>query len=534
MMRFLKNLTFGALFLGLAGSSFAEDKIEKMTSDQTQEKYTRKSITYVGISAQGVNIPADNLGLAETEIRKLIELPRFDYNSVSLTNKTLDQFVQELREFVKKASMDRAGAEAEFEDRFKSARVYAKDIDRIMSSAYLYNITVVLFNEAPFTCPWDKAAALLQKCTPGQAGIKVKLNATVTFNKANLLDEKAPPYTLLKTIQVMPNDGFQPFESPPTPPVVGAAKAIFEAYERALADYNRRLPQIQHDASLKATKEAASSLAQWLSKDMKKIPDFQLKTPVSGAQPDGVEFMLGKNEGVGYDDTYDVTEFDAAGTKSNLGYVKVRTIGDAKGTGEGSPSYAEKVKEKKNILGGEMLYEHPMIGLAIGIHGVFEFVMKDVLGQTDSNGDKKTGFYPGLGLYIDKDISNVFKSPEWYASVEADVLFLPEVDTIIGAQSTKLVHGMLGLKKKWYAKSLVFSLGARAGISYYIISFDSGADYEGDSLGFGGDVIAGLEYYVIPEFSVYLKAAGRFFTNPGVDADPEMGINGSLGVFVAF
>jgi hypothetical protein len=50
----------------------------------------------------------------------------------------------------------------------------------------------------------------------------------------------------------------------------------------------------------------------------------------------------------------------------------------------------------------------------------------------------------------------------------------------------------------------------------------------------------GLEYYFKPEFSVYLKAGGRFFTNPlmlyagGSDMDPEMGINGQVGAFLAF
>ena len=65
--------------------------------------------------------------------------------------------------------------------------------------------------------------------------------------------------------------------------------------------------------------------------------------------------MLGQREGVRLDDTYDVTEYDVSGKKKLIGYVKARKIGNPTGSGEGMPSYAEKVKEKKGFVGGELL-----------------------------------------------------------------------------------------------------------------------------------------------------------------------------------
>jgi hypothetical protein len=91
----------------------------------------------------------------------------------------------------------------------------------------------------------------------------------------------------------------------------------------------------------------------------------------------------------------------------------------------------------------------------------------------------------------------------------------------------------LGFKKKWYINSLVLTAGLRGGISYYV-----NGDYRGDNtlLGGGGDIVFGAEYYIKPEFSLFFKIAGRFFTNPveGAGGDFELGGNASLGLLVAF
>lgn len=542
MSRFVRVAVVCALVLGLAGIALgAETKEDKMTVDETQEAYQRKSITYLGIMPEGVSVPDEEIGIIEKAIRKGIELKRFDYNAVALGSVyTIDQFIAELREYVKKRATDRAAAEAEYEARFKRARVLATDIDRIMGSAYFYIIKVVAFRVSPKICPWDPVAAAAQKCTPGTAGMQAMVNATVTFWKADLGEGGQPPYyKLIKDLRHGPVKGFVAYESPPKPPPGGAPDSIVQQFQKLVAAYTARLPQLQHNARLKAVAEAAGGLSMWLSKGMKKIPAFQLKTPVQAALADGVEFMLGKGEGVRLDDTYDVTEFDAGGKKKIIGYVKVRNLGEAKGTGEGTPSYAEKVKEKRKYVGGEQLYEHAMIGFAVGIHGVLQVVFEDLMGEQDDEGNAKMGFYPGFGIYVDYDLAPALGLSEFYTSLEADVLFVG--DDLVG-NSYNLVHAMLGFKKKWYATSLVFTVAARFGVSYYIVSEHEDNVVElPDLYGVGFDAGLGLEYYVIPEFSIYLKGMFRYFTAPldeeaealGFDI-AEMGVNASLGVFVAF
>jgi hypothetical protein len=523
MLRFIRIPVVFCLALGLSGQAFSvESKEEKMKSDESQAQYQRKSITYLGVTLDsGVNVPPDHLNLIEKGIRKQIELKRFDFNAINLASVyTIDQFVNELREYVKKRSVDRATAESEYEARFKRAKVLASDIDRIMSSAYFYMINVFVFKTKEWKCP---ASGKLQDktiCVPNATYKRSTVNASVSFYHVNLLDESKPPYTKLRTVKVLPAKEDEMVTFPPEPP---------PDHDRTA--YNAAVAAAKKKAQLDATRKGVGGivgLAARLSKEMKKIPEFQLKTPVTAALSDGVEFMLGKGEGVRMDDTYDVTEFDAGGKKSINGYVKVRNIGDAKGSGEGSPSYAEKVKEKRKFVGGEQLYEHPMLGVAFGIHGVLEMCLNDLMGVEDG-----MQIYPGAGLYVDFDMAPYIGWPEFYVSVEADMLFLGSTDILGTTWDYKLAHGMLGFKKKWYITSLVVTVGVRGGISYFLITSDD-EDFPGDSIGVGGDLVLGLEYYVLPEFSVYLKAAGRFFGNPTYeDADPEMGANVSLGVFLA-
>jgi hypothetical protein len=506
-----RGVLFLLSFLLAAAALAAEGKEEKLSADQTQQRYTRKSITYLGMwIGPAVMRDADYLATAEKIIRSKIELPRFDYNAVSLTESySLDDFVNNLREYVKKRAYDRAAAEAEFEARFKSNRVYFDDVDRIMNSAYLYQIKLSLLSVERGKCPDSKVEALLLGCIPGAEGMIARVNASVTFYQANLTQEGAPPYKLIKEVAHIPTVGFE------------------ELALEILAN-PEQLPAAMKSAGMKATAEAANFLGEFLSKGMKQIPDFQLKTPVQAALSDGVEFMMGKQEGVRMDETYDVAEFDAAGDKTLLGYVKVRKIGDASGEGGGNPSYAEKVKEKRKLVGGEQLFEHPMINLAVGLSFIFEFAAKDVLGATDSSGSVKSGFYPGVGLYVDYDLAPIINIPELYVSVETDFLYIPNDSDL----AVYLIHGLFGIKKKWYIESLVLAAGLRGGISYYQVE-----NYEDDSLGFGADAYLGLEYYFKPEFSIFAKVGGRFFTNPlqmTVDLDPEMGAFAQMGAFLAF
>ncbi|HUU01692.1 MAG TPA: hypothetical protein VM425_09645 [Myxococcota bacterium] len=508
----------------------AETKTEKLSDDETQAKYLRKSISYLGIKAdRGVVVDEPYLRAIERAIRREIEIERFDYNEVRISStQTIDQFIRELRDYVKRRAMDRSASEAEFDTRFKAARVYVDDVKRIMNSAYAYQVRVTLFSVGKYVCSTNAVLALANRCVPGEAGMKAELNATVTFYHMNLLDEIKPGYSILKEIQVDSAEAFFAYPAPPRPPRSGSDVQTIGAYKKQLSEYKKALSDMDSYTSAAAVEKAAGDLGKWLSKEMKKIPVFQLLTPVISVLSDGIEFMLGKAEGVGLDDTYDVNEFGMAGQIHHLGYVKVRKVGHARGTGEGTPSYAEKIKESRGIVGGELLVEHPMVGLSVGLHGILELGLYDLLGK-----EQGMSAYPGAGFFVDWDIADWVELPEVYLSFEGDVLFLGEAPWV---DQVALIHLLAGVKKKWYANSLVFTLGLRGGVGVYTV----GESHRGSPpIGLGGDAVLGLEYYIMPEFSLYLKAAGRYFTNPiiiagGSDPDPELAIDLSLGVLLCF
>ncbi len=533
------RLIASLLTLAWASASLAaESKEDKMQTDQTQARYTRKSITYLGISvASGLSVDDEHLKIIEEGYRKELELPRFDYNAVSLAGVySIDQFVELLREYVKKVSYDRAAAEAEYEARFKSARVYMKDIERIMNSAYFYTLNVKSFKSGPWVCPENqgKGGALLNlftfQCVPGTPGVMTELDVSATFYRANLTDPNKPPYELIKDVTWIKTMEFTAIV-PPAPPAPGAGQALIEAFQRALAEFNASLPQRQHEASLANTMKCAKNQGEILARELKKVPDFQLLTPVTSALSDGVEFMLGTKEGLALDDTYEVGEFDIAGKKTNIGFVKVRKVNDNTGSGEGTPSYAEKVKERRKFVGGELMTEWPMLKLDFGIAAVFEVVFTDLLSRVNDSGDKKMGFYPGAEIWAYKDMANIFKLPEFYLGIDADFLLVASEDQY----SVYLIHAMVGAEKKWFANSLMFTAKLRAGISYYAVSFESGDSYEGDAVGFGADLGLSVQYYINPHFQPFLKVTGRFFTNPlddsiFVDRPMEIGVMAALGL----
>lgn len=524
----------------------AESKEDKLSSDQTQQQYTRKSITFVGTEVErGLRVPDDARQAIERAIRKQIELKRFDYNDVDIDKfGSIDAFIEALREYVRQRSQDRAAAEAEMDSRFKEARVYASDIDRIMESAYLYQIEIFVYRVKGMICPFDAATAARLECTPGVAGIKAVVNAKVHFYKADLSGQGGKGYSLLRTLKDTPAKGFTPFADQPPPkprrpklPPGASAEAkrrASENYQRALAEwrkavrvYERRLPELEQRTRAKAVAKALSGrlgLAKRLATAMKRIPAFQLKSPVTAALSDGVEFMLGADDGLELDDTYEVAEFDQAGERSRSGWVKVRDVGAAKGSGEGTPSYAEKVSVSRSFAGGEQLFEYPMLKVDVGLHGVFEFTTGNL---TDPDEDG-FGLYPGAGMYLLYDMAPTFGWPEFWVGIEGDYLAVGETAT---GEAVSLIHAMVSLRKKWYINSFVFALGLRGGISYYATDEDD----QGDTLiGGGGDLVLGIEYYVHPRFSVYLNAAGRFFTNPltfvNADANQEMGAQANLGI----
>jgi hypothetical protein len=506
----------------------AESKEEKLAADKTQEAYTRKSITYVGMELDsGVSASPEQLAIVEKEIRAAMELKRFDYNAVDVREAGgMDGFIQLLREHVQKLAMDRAAAEAEFELRFKSARVYAGDIQRVMDSAYFYKIKLLTLRVGPGQCNTDALSILAEakdtirmkactKCVPGEAVQRAHLAAEVWFYRANLTDPKAKPYELVARLR----------------PSVAAVGNVTEM-----------------KGSNAAADQAVACAAQTLLTNdlvpaLKKTPEFRMTLPMTASLDDGVEFMGGEGDAIQLDDTYEVAEFDAAGARKTIGYVKVRKVGDATGTGQGTPTYAEHVRVDRKFAGGEQLAEVPSAGWSLGLAASYSLSFTDIFKDGRAPGDDVSMLHmAGLGLNMEASLANMTGISEFYFTALIDWHYI--IDSNVGGVgdvSWAADHLTFGILKRWYLNSLMLSLGVRVGGSVlYILTGDAGPGTTSYGVGLGGEGLFGLEYWLKPGISIQiLNLSGRFMYHVlgEVNGEPlnfEAGVSAKVGVTLNF
>jgi len=504
----------------------AESKEEKLAADKTQEAYTRKSITYLGMELdRGVSASPAHLAIVEKEIREAMELKRFDYNAVDVREAGgMDGFIKSLREYVQKLAVDRAAAEAEYELRFKSARVYAGDIERVMSSAYFYTIKLITLRVGPGQCNTDALSILAEakdtirmkactKCVPGEAVQRAHVAAEVYFYRANLTDPNAKPYELVARLR-------------PSVAAVGNVTAMKGGAtdDQAVACATQTL------------------LVNELVPALKKTPDFRMTLPVSASLEDGVEFMGGEGDSILLDDTYEVAEFDAAGTRKTIGYVKVRKVGDATGTGQGTPTYAEHVRVDRKFAGGEQLAEIPTAGWSLGLAANYSLSFTDIFGNAPGRDDQMLHM-AGLGLNMEASLANLTGISEFYFTALIDWAYIigSDVGGLSDDISWAVDHLTFGVLKRWYLNSLMLSLGVRIGGSVlYILTGDAGAGTTDYGVGLGGEALFGLEYWVKPGISIQiLNLAGRFMYHVlgEVSGEPfnfEAGVSAKVGVTLNF
>jgi hypothetical protein len=149
----------------------------------------------------------------------------------------------------------------------------------------------------------------------------------------------------------------------------------------------------------------------------------------------------------------------------------------------------------------------------------------DLLGMVDEPGPLFGG-----GMAFDFDLANAFGIPEIYLGVVIDYLY--------AGHDFHLPRFTLGLHKKWYATSLVFDLGGRVGLGALVYGGDEGVSrYNEDfKVSVGGLLTLGLEWYIIPEFSLFLRAEGGYFAYvSGRDfVEDEVKINAQVGLIVSF
>jgi len=239
-----------------------------------------------------------------------------------------------------------------------------------------------------------------------------------------------------------------------------------------------------------------------------------------------------------------VAEFDAAGARKTIGYVKVRKVGDATGTGQGTPTYAEHVRVDRKFAGGEQLAEIPTAGWSLGLAASYSLNFVDIFEDSRLPGSDSPSMLhmAGLGLNMEASLANLTGISEFYFTALIDWHYI--IDSNVGGVedvSWAADHLTFGILKRWYLNSLMLSLGVRIGGSVlYILTGDANSTTDGYAVGLGGEGLFGLEYWVKPGISIQiLNLAGRFMYHVlgEVNGEPlnfEAGVSAKVGVTLNF
>ena len=472
------------------------------------------SIAYAGMSlAPKVRLFEKEAELIETTIRKGIEPENYRAVSIDLYRfKNVCRFIEALRVCVRKSeSPDGKGLDACRE----MVDLSVDEAKTILQSGYLYIIKVLKFSAERTRCPWNKLAAKAQGCRPGCVRMQSTVNASVSFYRIDAENESERPCLPFLVIRPhFPGKGHHSIEDD---------EKRRKSSDRSSAENRRQSAIAEVKARISATSKAAAELAERIGSEVKQRRLFCVRTPVEAVHADGVAFRLGEEEGVSLDDTYEITERNSTGQPERIGYVKVRRVGRRGKSGKASASYAEIINSSRGLHQGDMLMAHLMFGLNFGVQFLTEFLLDRFPLSTSGNG--RTLF--GVIAYFDWNAAPLFGISEFYPSLTADFIRVGGVSVM----GLSLMHIMLGIKKRWYMDRFVFVLGLRGGACAYI--FDKKT--EELFLGYGGEVHSGVEYYLLPELSLYLSVSGRYFTNPlgatnTYEPKPEAGLTGSVGI----
>lgn len=491
-----------------AAGATAKDGLAPTGKDESVARYERKSITYLEM-LDLANADADIYAAVEQEVRRNVELPRFDYNDVSrFRTLTPAEAARLVKEYLDTTKLERAKEQAAYDVRFKDYTITGDDLRRIANSAYLYQpaLRSARAHKERYVIYQNGRPMIVQRWV-------ARVDVRVTFYSVDFAQGIA------KEMAVIGASGS------------GSSTIGF------LGDGGSR------DAAIR---EAAASAGQELRKDVRGIEAFNLLTPIAAAGANSVSFGLTKKEGLELDQGFYVYEYLTTGGRERVGYVKVTRVGDGK-TEADSDAQNIYVSNGFTFDEGQLLQEHPQLGIRaqpeFGIQRYKLHAGPD-LGIDSSSGGAR------IQVSVAYDIAERLGIPEVHAVADLHLM-----------AANFLEYGVeFGLDKRFYLRRFALSPGFRVGFmrSMFALSTEGFQDLEasdtfatvtmrGDSLGVTPRL--GAEIFLTPEWSITGYAGYRLYTPLSdenvVDADTDeqyvfdfdynpSGLQGGLGISYTF
>lgn len=286
-----------------------------------ERKYQRKSISSLGLlNLSFVNVPS---AMIENRINFHIQLPRFDYNSLSdsalsayrervsalgFRNATPSQITAILNETIipqvslalKAVAEERALGNLKEEDlamaaanKLKGSGLTAEDILKVLNTAYLYVPVVARYNES----------------TDEENNLTVEISGYILWFRVKTNPDGNAEAVFLKGGSVMQS---------------GTATT---SKDKNYKTRQRTLPGGEY-----ARLSAIEAWARNLSLAMRRLPDFQVTAEILSLRGATPEANIGTREGVGLDDGFYAEELfeNSKGELETrrIGFFRVASVGD--------------------------------------------------------------------------------------------------------------------------------------------------------------------------------------------------------------
>ncbi len=527
------ELTMRILFIMIfIYSQVAENAVAKQI--ETQRKYERKSISFIDmliVTNPNLKVRQDEVSYILRNIRKYIELERFDYNPIpenmmkelrtKLTSRgviTLDELrglidetlVPELKKILDiegemraqelVSETERAGFIA---TKAKELGITAEDIEKVLNAGYLYVPALTNYKMLK-----NKKKNTIT-CTIGTAIIWYHL--IYVGDKAHIELLKITETTSLGTA-ALDAKGLK------WPPIKG----------------KKVKPQKYAYCS------AVDNAARNLQREMKSLSPFKLSAPLMEAFSNSVKFNLGTKEGLRLDWKFDILETieTEKGLKEHkVGFVKVRSIANNKKNGNA-------LSGAQPIIGsfdkGMLAVEHSRLGLDILIRGCYFPVSTDHSGSLlSSTGNGSFGIDVAVQYNIGQGISKFIPLSilsEIWTTMDFQFGIAPGIkgkvwndEELEWEEKTSTTWGVeFGLLKKLYFHRLALIGESRFGFTGLSL-----VDENASSPGF--TFLGGIEIAVFTDLNIGLQGGYRLYGEDKLNGSADIDFAGPIfGLYVVY
>jgi hypothetical protein len=463
-------------------------------AQDTQAKYTRKSISYVDavIHAGEVMLTPEQEAFLLQEIKREIEMSRFDYNP--LPPDIMGAFRKQLAE---RNPMDLDGIAAVMNDVLAPEILRAVDYEKeirakgLVDEAARHSFVVEKAKEAGIT----------------SAHLETIMNSAYIYIPV-ISEVKEYDNALTNTINYDLRGGIIWFavktgETGSNVQILVKKEAVGKSGAKRSASIGYKGRTLSGPEYAFVT--AAEVLARNLRIATQEIPEFQLTNPLTETGHGWVEFGIGKKEGLGVDDKFIISEFyeqpDGSLTQKKLGMVRVARVAD---------NTAGKADSRaRTVIGGGyergmLAQEHPRLPIDLS----FRFAVVPIGADKNRNylnlyfeSDASSSLYAGQ-LWFSYNLARTTKISQFFASIYGEI----GGGAISGAKvfgedaGGGLYWGIGGgLSKKFYVNRLHFGLEALLSFKDYSFTTtvsDVDVEWSASNLGliFNGNLEVALGY----------------------------------------